>query len=196
MIYKIVKSPCCGVYGWRKGFWIGLRVHGTMCEMLVLMYWCCILLFFSMLFATNKVFIQLIRWMSIDVYLRMGMCQIMMKYLQRRNADVAQKRVAESLEKLMDATREELPDTKVVVQLSGMEISDLTMELSNNGSDSELFWFKSRELVEVTTSSKDLRHSVLAVLEVDQSGGPRIQNAAMELYRRKEESAKINITSC
>ncbi|KAG6393700.1 hypothetical protein SASPL_144267 [Salvia splendens] len=42
--------------------------------------------------------------------------------------------IAESLEKLMDATREELPDTMVVVQLSGMEISDLTMELSDNGS--------------------------------------------------------------
>ena len=49
--------------------------------------------------------------------------------------------------------------------------------------------------VEVTKSSKDLRHSVPAVLEVevDPSGGPRIQNAAMELYRRKEESAKIHL---
>nr|KAJ0200431.1 hypothetical protein LSAT_V11C600302230 [Lactuca sativa] len=33
----------------------------------------------------------------------------------------------ESLEKLLDVTREELPDTLVVVRLSGMEISDLTM---------------------------------------------------------------------
>ncbi|KAG6436615.1 hypothetical protein SASPL_101516 [Salvia splendens] len=56
---------------------------------------------------------------------------------------------AESLEKLMDATREELPDTMAAVRLSGMEISDLTMELSDNGSDSELFCFRSRELVEV-----------------------------------------------
>ncbi|KAG6400073.1 hypothetical protein SASPL_141561 [Salvia splendens] len=34
---------------------------------------------------------------------------------------------AESLEKLMDATREELSDTMAAVRLSGMEISDLTM---------------------------------------------------------------------
>ncbi|XP_042041202.1 nematode resistance protein-like HSPRO2 [Salvia splendens] len=42
-------------------------------------------------------------------------------------------------------------------------------------SDSELFCFRSRELVEVTKSSKDLRHSVPVVLEVevdvDLSGG-------------------------
>ncbi|KAG6400074.1 hypothetical protein SASPL_141562 [Salvia splendens] len=37
------------------------------------------------------------------------------------------KRAAESLEKLMDATREELSDTMAAVRLSGMEISDLTM---------------------------------------------------------------------
>ncbi|KAG6388722.1 hypothetical protein SASPL_150154 [Salvia splendens] len=98
----------------------------------------------------------------------------------------------------MDATREELSDTMVVVRLYGVEISDLTMELSDNGSDSKLFCFRSRELVEVTKSSNDLRHSVPAVLEVevDPSGRPRIQNASMELYRRKEESAKINIISC
>ncbi|KAG6400138.1 hypothetical protein SASPL_141626 [Salvia splendens] len=98
----------------------------------------------------------------------------------------------------MDAMREEMPNTMVAVRLFGMEVIDLTMELSDNGSDSELFCFRSRELVEVTKSSKDMRHSVPAVLEVevDPSGGPRIQNASMELYRRKEESAKINITSC
>lgn len=43
------------------------------------------------------------------------------------------KRAAESLEKLMDVTREELPDTMAAVRLSGMEISDLTMELSDLG---------------------------------------------------------------
>ena len=43
-----------------------------------------VLLFFSMLFATDKVFIQLIRWMSIDVYLRKGMCKMMMKYLSKK----------------------------------------------------------------------------------------------------------------
>ncbi|XP_042065576.1 uncharacterized protein LOC121809094 [Salvia splendens] len=114
------------------------------------------------------------------------------------NYALAFKRDAESLEKLMDATREKLSDTMAAVRLFVVEISDLTMELSDNGSDSKLFCFRSRELVEVTKSSKDLRHNVPAVLEVevDPSGGPRIQNASMELYRRKEESAKINITSC
>ncbi|KAE8715829.1 shikimate kinase [Hibiscus syriacus] len=46
---------------------------------------------------------------------------------------LAFKRAAESLEKLMDVTREELPDTMAAVRLSGMEISDLTMELSDLG---------------------------------------------------------------
>ena len=43
------------------------------------------------------------------------------------------KRAAESLEKLLDVTREELPGTMAAVRLSGMEISDLTMELSDLG---------------------------------------------------------------
>lgn len=43
------------------------------------------------------------------------------------------KRAAQSLEKLMDVMREELPDTMAAVRLSGMEISDLTMELSDLG---------------------------------------------------------------
>ena len=61
--------------------------------------------------------------------------------------------------------------------------------------DSELFCFRSRELVEITKSSKDLKHKVPAVLEVevDPTGGPRIQDAAMEMYRRKEEFAKIHL---
>ncbi|KVH92234.1 hypothetical protein Ccrd_005746 [Cynara cardunculus var. scolymus] len=44
---------------------------------------------------------------------------------------LAFKRAAESLEKLLDVTREELPDTMAAVRLSGMEISDLTMELTS-----------------------------------------------------------------
>ncbi|KAG5607355.1 hypothetical protein H5410_028847 [Solanum commersonii] len=48
---------------------------------------------------------------------------------------LAFRRAAESLEKLMDVTREELPDTMAAVRLSGMEISDLTMELSDIGHD-------------------------------------------------------------
>ncbi|KAM7514230.1 hypothetical protein LguiA_003813 [Lonicera macranthoides] len=45
------------------------------------------------------------------------------------------KRAAESMEKLLDVTREELPDTMAAVRLSGMEISDLTMELSDLGQE-------------------------------------------------------------
>ncbi|XP_051143156.1 nematode resistance protein-like HSPRO2 [Andrographis paniculata] len=62
-------------------------------------------------------------------------------------------------------------------------------------SNSELFCFRSRELVEITKTSKDLKHKVPAVLEVevDPTGGPRIQNAAMELYRRKDAFAKIHL---
>ncbi|KAG8373310.1 hypothetical protein BUALT_Bualt11G0010700 [Buddleja alternifolia] len=48
-------------------------------------------------------------------------------------ACAAFKRAAESMEKLMDVTREELPQTMIAVRLSGMEISDLTMELSDLG---------------------------------------------------------------
>lgn len=44
------------------------------------------------------------------------------------------KKAAESVEKLLDVTREELPDTMAALRLSGMEISDLTMELSDLGS--------------------------------------------------------------
>lgn len=43
------------------------------------------------------------------------------------------KRAAESLEKLMDTAREELPDTMAAIRLSGMEISDLTTQLSDLG---------------------------------------------------------------
>ncbi|XP_031474811.1 uncharacterized protein LOC116247008 isoform X2 [Nymphaea colorata] len=48
---------------------------------------------------------------------------------------LAFKRAAESMEKLLDATREELPNTMAAVRLTGMEISDLTMELSDLGQE-------------------------------------------------------------
>ncbi|KAI5061884.1 hypothetical protein GOP47_0022423 [Adiantum capillus-veneris] len=48
---------------------------------------------------------------------------------------LAFKRAAESLEKLLEVTREELPGTMAAVRLSGMEISDLTMELSDLGQE-------------------------------------------------------------
>lgn len=43
------------------------------------------------------------------------------------------KKAAEALEKLADAAREELPATMASIRLSGMEISDLTMELNGLG---------------------------------------------------------------
>ncbi|KAI9116908.1 hypothetical protein K1719_011907 [Acacia pycnantha] len=48
---------------------------------------------------------------------------------------LAFKRAAESMEKLMDSTREELPDTMAAIRLSGMEINDLTSEISDLGQD-------------------------------------------------------------
>ncbi|KAL3653490.1 hypothetical protein CASFOL_003171 [Castilleja foliolosa] len=62
-------------------------------------------------------------------------------------------------------------------------------------SGSDLFCFRSRGLVGITKSSKDLKHKVPAVLEVevDPTGGPRIQDAAMELYQRKGEFARIHL---
>lgn len=41
------------------------------------------------------------------------------------------KRAAISLAKLADTAREELPSTMAAVRLSGMEISDLTLQLSD-----------------------------------------------------------------
>lgn len=59
---------------------------------------------------------------------------------------------------------------------------------SETGSDS--FCFRSRQLIEITKLSKDLKHKVPYILdvEVDPMGGPRIHEAAMKLYREKEGS--------
>ncbi|KAI3900245.1 hypothetical protein MKW92_011111 [Papaver armeniacum] len=54
---------------------------------------------------------------------------------QCQRAGYAFRRAAESIEKLLDDAREELPDTMAAVRLSGMEISDLTMELSDLGQE-------------------------------------------------------------
>ncbi|RVW30697.1 Nematode resistance protein-like HSPRO2 [Vitis vinifera] len=53
--------------------------------------------------------------------------------------------------------------------------------------ESEPFCFRSRGLVEITKSSKDLKHKVpyLLGVEVDPKGGPRVQEAVMKLYREK-----------
>ncbi|XAR65913.1 hypothetical protein NMG60_11011916 [Bertholletia excelsa] len=61
--------------------------------------------------------------------------------------------------------------------------------------ESEAFCFRSRGLVEITKLSKDLRHKVPAILgvEVDPKGGPRIQEAAMKLFRKKGSFEKIHL---
>ncbi|CAL9048464.1 unnamed protein product [Musa banksii] len=56
-------------------------------------------------------------------------------FLSAIPALLAFKKAAESLEKLLDVTAEELPDTMAAVRLSGMEISDLTMELRDLGQE-------------------------------------------------------------
>jgi hypothetical protein len=55
------------------------------------------------------------------------------------------------------------------------------------------YCFRSRELVGITKSCKELKHKVPEVLgvEVDPKGGPRIQEAAMRLYSEKKEFQKV-----
>ncbi|GFY84515.1 ortholog of sugar beet HS1 PRO-1 2 [Actinidia rufa] len=67
--------------------------------------------------------------------------------------------------------------------------------LIKSSSESEPFCFRSRGLTEITKLSKDLRHNVPFILcvEVDPKGGPRIQEAAMRLYRKRIESEKIHL---
>ncbi|VFQ72836.1 unnamed protein product [Cuscuta campestris] len=62
-------------------------------------------------------------------------------------------------------------------------------------SETELFCFRSKGLVEITKLSKSLKHKVPCILgvEVDPKGGPRVQEAAMELFRRKDSADKIHL---
>ncbi|CAH8360443.1 unnamed protein product [Eruca vesicaria subsp. sativa] len=62
-------------------------------------------------------------------------------------------------------------------------------------SQNDAFCFRSKGLVEMAKMSKELRHKVPAVLgvEVDPTGGPRLQEAAMRLYSRKAEYEKIHL---
>ncbi|PON95194.1 ematode resistance protein-like HSPRO1 protein [Trema orientale] len=58
--------------------------------------------------------------------------------------------------------------------------------------DSDAFFcFRSRKLVEITKLCKDLRHRVPYILgvEVDPTGGPRIQEAVMRLYSEEKGGA-------
>ncbi|KAK9683433.1 hypothetical protein RND81_10G141000 [Saponaria officinalis] len=59
----------------------------------------------------------------------------------------------------------------------------------------DTFCFRSRGLTEITKMSKDLRHKVPEILgvEVDPMGGPRIQEAAMGLYRGRRQFEKVHL---
>uniref|UniRef100_A0A6M2EUJ6 Transmembrane protein n=1 Tax=Populus davidiana TaxID=266767 RepID=A0A6M2EUJ6_9ROSI len=98
---------------------------------------------------------------------------------------LAFKRAAESLEKLMDVTREELPDTMAAVRLSGMEISDLTMELSDLGQEItqgvrsstravRVAEERLRQLTNVTPTASLQRVAVLK----NETGGPALARTA------------------
>ncbi|XP_071734424.1 nematode resistance protein-like HSPRO1 [Rutidosis leptorrhynchoides] len=62
-------------------------------------------------------------------------------------------------------------------------------------SESDSFCCRSKSLIEITKLSKNLRHKVPYILEieVDPMGGPRIQEAAMNLYRKKHNAVKIHL---
>lgn len=62
-------------------------------------------------------------------------------------------------------------------------------------SGSESFCFRSRQLIEITMLSKDLKHKVPYILdvEVDPMGGPIIHEATMKLYREKEDFDRIHL---
>ncbi|XP_010508935.1 PREDICTED: nematode resistance protein-like HSPRO2 [Camelina sativa] len=69
------------------------------------------------------------------------------------------------------------------------------LQIKSTGKN-DAFCFRSRGLVELMKMSKDLRQKVPTVLavEVDPTGGPRLQEAAMKLYSRKsDECDKIHL---
>ncbi|XP_068668997.1 nematode resistance protein-like HSPRO2 [Aristolochia californica] len=71
--------------------------------------------------------------------------------------------------------------------------NQLAIKASESGSAA--FCFRSKALLELTRSSKDLRHKVPQVLgvEVDPTGGPRVQEAAMKLFHRRSDCSKIHL---
>ncbi|KAK1421317.1 hypothetical protein QVD17_23558 [Tagetes erecta] len=62
-------------------------------------------------------------------------------------------------------------------------------------SETESFCFRSKALIVITKRSKNLRHKVPYILdvEVDPMGGPRVQETAMKLYRMKDDAVKIHM---
>ncbi|KAF7836549.1 uncharacterized protein G2W53_011408 [Senna tora] len=76
--------------------------------------------------------------------------------------NVAMRNAATSLSKLADTAREELPSTMAAIRLSGMEISDLTLELSDLRKIEDFDVLKFLEnfefgQVEIVVNSKSLR---------------------------------------
>ncbi|KAG9453947.1 hypothetical protein H6P81_006851 [Aristolochia fimbriata] len=71
--------------------------------------------------------------------------------------------------------------------------SQLAIKASESGSAA--FCFRSKALLDLTRSTKDLRRRVPQVLgvEVDPTGGPRVQEGAMKLYHRKADPGKIHL---
>ncbi|XP_074287231.1 nematode resistance protein-like HSPRO2 [Silene latifolia] len=70
--------------------------------------------------------------------------------------------------------------------------TQLRMKSTNQN---DTFCFRSKGLVEITKMSKELRHKVPEILgvEVDPMGGPRIQEAAMGLYRERRRFEKVHV---
>lgn len=68
------------------------------------------------------------------------------------------------------------------------------LQIKSTGKN-DAFCFRSKGLVEMMKMSKDLRQKVPAVLsvEVDPTGGPRLQEAAMKLFSKKRECNKIHL---
>ncbi|KAK3228611.1 hypothetical protein Dsin_000492 [Dipteronia sinensis] len=87
---------------------------------------------------------------------------------------------------------------KLVAEIQDLHLlmdPDDFLRLKNQLSMPSLHEFRSRGLFEMTKLSKDLKHMVPVILgvEVDPSGGPRLQEAAMRLYCEKKDFDKIHL---
>ena len=85
-----------------------------------------IMLFWIISFSTPLSYFWMI--LLVDVCIFWSLMKIFLFYLYILKA---MGRAATSLSKLADTAREELPSTMAAIRLSGMEISDLTLELSD-----------------------------------------------------------------
>ncbi|KAG0449940.1 hypothetical protein HPP92_026995 [Vanilla planifolia] len=98
---------------------------------------------------------------------------------------LAFKRAAKSLERLMDVTTEELPDTMAALRLSGMEISELTTELSDLGQEITQGVRSSTRAVRV--AEERLRHltSMLPTVSTQDRIGPKEEATALAKKARE-----------